>query len=60
VFTFVCSDWMDVDSVQEVFVAVAVVAFVAMFPTTIAMIVWGKRLRAWTTGRYEQFLRTRR
>lgn len=59
VFTFVCSDWMNVHSVAEVFITIGILAFFFMLPLTIFMLVYGKRLRRWTTPHYERFLRAR-
>lgn len=59
IFTFVCSDWMDVNSVAEVFTVVGIIAFVIMLPLTLFMIWYGKRLRVWSTPSYEKFLAKR-
>lgn len=60
IFTFVCSQWMAVNSVAEVFITIGIVAFFVMFPLTLLMIFYGKRLRIWTSPRYEAFLASRR
>jgi MFS family permease len=55
VFSFGASRWLAAESVQSVFIAIGVLAFVFMM-TTVPMIIWGKACRRWTRGRYEQFL----
>ena len=55
IFSFVASKWLDAESVQNVFIAIGVLAFVFMM-TTVPMLIWGKACRRWTRGRYERFL----
>lgn len=59
IFTFACSQWMAAHSVAEVFITIGIVSFVIMFPLTLLMIWYGKRLRIWSTPRYERFIVTR-
>jgi len=59
IFTFVCSIWLDVHSVSEVFVTIAIISFVSMLGGTILILVYGKRMRMWTTPSYERFLQVR-
>ncbi|GAM82396.1 hypothetical protein ANO11243_003750 [Dothideomycetidae sp. 11243] len=59
IFTFVCSQWMSVNNIAEVFSTIGIVAFFIMLPLTLLMIMYGKRLRVWSTPRYEKFVARR-
>ncbi|KAK6383554.1 Major facilitator superfamily transporter [Exophiala oligosperma] len=58
IFTFTASDWIKASGVQNTFIAIGVLAFVFLM-TTLPMIIWGKRARRWTRGRYQRFLEIR-
>ncbi|KAF2157018.1 MFS general substrate transporter [Myriangium duriaei CBS 260.36] len=59
IFTFVCSKWMGENSIAEVFITIGIVSFFIMFPLTLLMIKYGKRLRIWSAPTYERFLTIR-
>ncbi|KAJ5204486.1 MFS-type transporter [Penicillium cinerascens] len=58
IFSFVAGDWLAVQSVSQVFIAMGVMSFVFMM-TTAPMIYWGSISRAWTKPRYEKFVHLR-
>jgi MFS family permease len=58
IFTFTASDWIDASGVKNTFIAIGVLAFVFIM-TTVPMMIWGKRSRRWTRGRYQRFLEIR-
>jgi MFS family permease len=58
IFSFGASQWLNLDGVQNTFIAVGVLSFVFLM-TTAPMIYYGKRARRWTRNRYEKFLQIR-
>ncbi|KAL3455723.1 major facilitator superfamily domain-containing protein [Aspergillus heterothallicus] len=56
IFVFALTPWVDATGLTNMFIAVACVA-TAMMLSMIPMMVYGKRLRAWTAGRYREMAR---
>jgi MFS family permease len=59
IFTFTVSDWLARSGVRDTFIAIAVLEFFFFFCLTVLMMVWGKKCRRWTLGRYKEFVRIR-
>jgi len=57
-FTFTASIWLDGSGVRDCFIVLAILDFVFVC-LTIPMMIWGKRCRRWTLGRYRDFVRIR-
>lgn len=57
IFTFVASYWID-SSMENCFIELGVISFVVM-GLALPMIIYGKRWRRWTRGRYLKFLEIR-
>jgi MFS family permease len=58
IFTFTASDWLESSGVRDTFITIAVLDFFFVC-LTVPMMVWGKKCRRWTLGRYKEFVRTR-
>jgi MFS family permease len=58
IFTFVASEWLAAAGVQDTFIVIAVLDF-AIIMMTLPMMIYGKRSRVWTTGRYLDFVKLR-
>lgn len=58
IFTFTASDWLDASGIRNTFIAIGVLSFVFIM-TTVPMMIWGKKARRWTRGRYQRFLEIR-
>lgn len=53
IFTFVCSDWLDASGTENTYIALAVINF-GITILAVPMFLYGKRIRLWTKGWYNQ------
>lgn len=58
IFSFFASKWINGSGVRNTFIAIGVLSFVFLM-TTAPMILFGKKARRWTRGRYQRFLEVR-
>lgn len=58
ILTFTAGMWLNNQGVQNTFIVIAALGFLFVM-TTLPMMLWGKRCRRWTKGRYLEFVRIR-
>jgi MFS family permease len=58
ILTFTSQYWLDAQGTRNTFIEIAALDFFFVM-TTIPMMIWGKKCRIWTRGRYLDFIRIR-